>query len=136
MTSSAVAEVDITNPLRLQPLWQPLQMRKRHGTDLFRTKKDIATVRTVFGIHSWKLIVAFCPINVRHMPFTSSRVLTQSRSRGGSMNKIRRLPFLILLALVCSSICWGQSIVLRRASKTSDLSAHPWSQRNHEPHQG
>src|SRR5437660_1291206 len=26
------------------------------------------------------------------------------------MNKVRRLPFLILLALVCSSICWSQAL--------------------------
>jgi hypothetical protein len=37
------------------------------------------------------------------------------------MNKIRRLGFLILLALVCSSVCWSQSNVWQRASKTSDL---------------
>ena len=50
------------------------------------------------------------------------------------MNKICRLPFLILLALVCSSICWSRSIVSQRVSKTRDLCAHQWSQHNQEPH--
>jgi hypothetical protein len=39
------------------------------------------------------------------------------------MNKIRRLPLVILLALVCSSVCWSQNIVSRRASEKTDLSA-------------
>jgi hypothetical protein len=37
------------------------------------------------------------------------------------MNKIRRLPLVILLALVCSSICWSQNFVSQRASEKTDL---------------
>jgi len=51
--------------------------------------------------------------------------------KGGSMNKIRRLALLILLALVCSSICWGLGIVSQRALQA--LSTHPWLQYNQEP---
>ena len=43
------------------------------------------------------------------------------------MNKIRRLSLLILLALLCSSICWSQSVV--------SPSAHRWSQGNTQPPQ-
>ena len=50
------------------------------------------------------------------------------------MNKIRRLPILVLLALVCSSICWSQSIVSQQASRTRDLRAHQWSQHNQGSH--
>jgi hypothetical protein len=37
------------------------------------------------------------------------------------MNKIRKLPFLILLALVCSSLCWAQSMVTQRPAETRSL---------------
>lgn len=37
------------------------------------------------------------------------------------MNKIRRLPHVILLTLVCSSVCWSQNIVSQRASEKTDL---------------
>ena len=36
------------------------------------------------------------------------------------LNKIRRLPFLTVLALACSSVCWYQTTVSERASKTRD----------------
>jgi hypothetical protein len=40
------------------------------------------------------------------------------------MNKIRRLPLVILVALVCSSVCWSQNIVSQRASEKTDLSVN------------
>jgi hypothetical protein len=40
------------------------------------------------------------------------------------MNKIRRLPLVILLALVCSSVCWSQIIVSQRASENTDLAVN------------
>ncbi len=40
------------------------------------------------------------------------------------MNKIRRLPLVILLALVCSSVCWSQNIVSQRASEKTDLAVN------------
>jgi hypothetical protein len=49
------------------------------------------------------------------------------------MNKIRMLSFLILLALVSSSICWSQSMVWERASKPKDLCAQGWSHGNTQP---
>lgn len=49
------------------------------------------------------------------------------------MKRIRRLAFVILLALASSSICWSQSIGSQRVSKTRDLCAR-WPQDNREPH--
>ena len=49
------------------------------------------------------------------------------------MNKICWLALLILLVLVCSSICWSQDIVSQRASKTVDLYARHRSQLNQKP---
>jgi hypothetical protein len=40
------------------------------------------------------------------------------------MNKIRRLPLVILLTLVCSSVCWSQNIVSQRASEKTDLAVN------------
>jgi hypothetical protein len=40
------------------------------------------------------------------------------------MNKIRRLPLLILLALACSSVCWSQTIVSQLASEKTDLAVN------------
>jgi len=40
-----------------------------------------------------------------------------------SMNKLRRLPFLILLAAVRSSICWGPKHYVATSCKTRDLCA-------------
>jgi hypothetical protein len=40
------------------------------------------------------------------------------------MNKIRRLPLVILLALVCFSVCWSQNIVSQRASEKTDLAVN------------
>ena len=40
------------------------------------------------------------------------------------MNKIRKLPLVILVALVCSSVCWSQNIVSQRASEKTDLSVN------------
>lgn len=49
------------------------------------------------------------------------------------MNKIRWLALLILLVLVCPSICWSPDIVSQRASKTVDLYARHRSQLKQEP---
>ena len=40
------------------------------------------------------------------------------------MTKIRRLPLVILRALVCSSVCWSQNIVSQRASEKTDLAVN------------
>jgi hypothetical protein len=40
------------------------------------------------------------------------------------MNKIRRLPLVILLALVCSCVCRSQNIVSQRASEKTDLAVN------------
>jgi hypothetical protein len=40
------------------------------------------------------------------------------------MNKIRSLPLVILLGLVCSSVCWSKNIVSQRASGKTDLAAN------------
>ena len=40
------------------------------------------------------------------------------------MNKIRSPQPVILLALVCSSVCWSQNIVSQRASEKTGLAVN------------
>lgn len=40
------------------------------------------------------------------------------------MNNVRRLPLVILLALVCSCVCWSHIIVSQRASEKTDLAVN------------
>jgi hypothetical protein len=40
------------------------------------------------------------------------------------MSKVRSLPLVILLALVCSSVCWSQNTVSQRASEKTDFAVN------------
>lgn len=49
------------------------------------------------------------------------------------MNKIRWMALLILLVLVCPSICWSPDVVWQRAAKTGDLYGRHRSHPSQEP---
>jgi len=73
--------VDIGNSLRETILAITANARKtRKG--FFSDKKRHGDYQACFGNAFLKTDVGFCPINVRPMPFTSSRALKQSPQYG------------------------------------------------------